>query len=232
MGEMLRAFYLKKHAVSYEHSTAVFFTERFFDLLLIITLAIVSAILLQKTQWEVIISSAVLIVSLAIFAKIFLHQIKSLEKWFLYFSNNKIKKILHKCHEVLGHTFGLMQKRFIFTGLFTGTIAWLAEAYSLYLILHYLGFEITITQATFVYTISLLIGVISFLPGGLGSTEASMIILLKTFGVDIDTAIAATLIFRVSTLWFSFLIGLLAVFQQEYIKRKKLFVVKMARKKI
>ncbi len=42
---------------------------------------------------------------------------------------------------------------------------------------------------------------ISFLPGGAGSFEAAMVVVLVRRGIDFDAAVAATLIFRALTFW-------------------------------
>jgi len=58
-----------------------------------------------------------------------------------------------------------------------------------------------------IYSVSVLAGALSFIPGGLGSTEAVMVLLLTLVGVNTPAAIAATLICRLATLWFAVIIG-------------------------
>ena len=57
----------------------------------------------------------------------------------------------------------------------------------------------------------MLVGAISVLPGGLGSTEATMVGLLASQGVPFEIAIVATGVVRVTTLWFAVALGLLAL---------------------
>jgi uncharacterized protein (TIRG00374 family) len=56
-------------------------------------------------------------------------------------------------------------------------------------------------------------GALSFLPGGLGVTEAGMTGLLTRLGHGIDGAVAvgATFVTRVCTLWFAVLVGFVAL---------------------
>ena len=63
-------------------------------------------------------------------------------------------------------------------------------------------------------------GALSFLPGGLGVTEAGMLALLVRFGSGIGrgTAAAATFVTRVATLWFAVALGLPALML--YTRRK------------
>ena len=83
------------------------------------------------------------------------------------------------------------------------------ECFALYILLIELGANVTMQQAIFVFTFSMLVGAISMLPGGLGSTEATMFALLTIAGVEADTALAATAIIRATTLWFAVLLGFL-----------------------
>jgi uncharacterized protein (TIRG00374 family) len=57
----------------------------------------------------------------------------------------------------------------------------------------------------------MLVGAISFLPGGLGGTEATMIALLVAHGLPLPESVAATLVVRLATLWFAIVLGLAAL---------------------
>jgi uncharacterized protein (TIRG00374 family) len=63
----------------------------------------------------------------------------------------------------------------------------------------------------FIFAFAMMVGAISVLPGGLGSTEATMIGLLVTQHVGFDVAVVATAVVRVTTLWFAVSLGLLAL---------------------
>jgi uncharacterized protein (TIRG00374 family) len=73
-----------------------------------------------------------------------------------------------------------------------------------------LGHPLPLATAVFIYAFAMLIGGISFLPGGLGSSEAVMIGLLVMNGFPEAAAVTATLICRLATLWFA--VGLGAIF--------------------
>jgi uncharacterized protein (TIRG00374 family) len=94
--------------------------------------------------------------------------------------------------------------------LLLGMVAWGAEALSLYLVAFWLGSEITLTTAVFVYAFAMIVGALSFLPGGLGGTEAVMVGLLMLNGLTVADATAATILVRVATLWFAVALGLMA----------------------
>lgn len=98
------------------------------------------------------------------------------------------------------------------TGL--GIVAWLAECIGFALILSaFPGTDIPLGLAILIYAATTVAGALSFLPGGLLVTEAAMTLLLveAARGVDEPTAVAATLLIRLATLWFAVIIGLIAL---------------------
>ena len=82
------------------------------------------------------------------------------------------------------------------------------------------GAHIGLQGATFVYAATTVAGALSFLPGGLGVTEAGMLTLLGRLGSGIGSGIAtaATVVTRTATLWFAVALGLPALLL--YARRK------------
>ena len=61
------------------------------------------------------------------------------------------------------------------------------------------------------YSSSLVIGALSFIPGGIGIAEGSLIGLLTFQGIDISEAIVIVVLIRIFTLWFSTITGFIAL---------------------
>ncbi|MCZ6891627.1 MAG: flippase-like domain-containing protein, partial [Chloroflexi bacterium] len=74
-----------------------------------------------------------------------------------------------------------------------------------------LDLSLSPVEAVGVYAAATLIGAASLLPGGLGGTEGSMALFLRQLGLPRGGASSATLLVRLCTLWFAFLIGLLSL---------------------
>ncbi|MFO7609193.1 MAG: lysylphosphatidylglycerol synthase transmembrane domain-containing protein [Candidatus Krumholzibacteriia bacterium] len=91
------------------------------------------------------------------------------------------------------------------------TLAWLCEGAGLWLVCRTLAPAVGLADAVFVYAGGTLVGSVSFLPGGLGGTEAVIVLLLGSLGVPGATAAAIAFIVRLATLWLAVLVGL-AVF--------------------
>ncbi|MCP4445862.1 MAG: flippase-like domain-containing protein [Myxococcales bacterium] len=93
-------------------------------------------------------------------------------------------------------------------------VAWLAECVGFALILSaFPGTEVPLSLAILIYASTTIAGALSFLPGGLLVTEATMTLLLveASRGCDEPTALAATILIRLATLWFAVLIGVVAL---------------------
>lgn len=91
--------------------------------------------------------------------------------------------------------------------LLLGVAAWAAPGFGLFLILQDLGVALGAQAAIGFFMLSLLAGILSFISGGLGATEAALSVLLVGAGVDPAVALAAALVSRVSTLWFAVGLG-------------------------
>lgn len=93
-------------------------------------------------------------------------------------------------------------------------VAWACECIAFCLIVNgFDGAHIGTQAGTFIYAAMTVAGALSFLPGGLGVTEAGMLTLLVKFGTGLDrgTATAATVLTRIVTLWFAVVVGLVAL---------------------
>ena len=90
-----------------------------------------------------------------------------------------------------------------------GVIGWLAEGYAFHMLLVWLGADIGLWKAVGIFIFATLAGGLTGAPGGLGGAEAAMVALLALDGVPLEVAVPATLVIRVTTLWFAILIGLM-----------------------
>jgi len=92
--------------------------------------------------------------------------------------------------------------------------AWLAECMGFALIISaFPGTNVPLGLATLIYATTTIAGALSFLPGGLLVTEATMTLFLVETARNVDqpTAVAATILVRLATLWFAVGIGIIAL---------------------
>ncbi|WP_370641167.1 YbhN family protein [Nereida sp. MMG025] len=89
-----------------------------------------------------------------------------------------------------------------------GVIGWIAEGYAFHLLLVWMGADIGFWTAVAIFVFSTLAGGLTGAPGGVGGAEAAMVALLSLQGIPLEVSVPATLIIRVTTLWFAIAIGL------------------------
>ena len=210
-GEAMRSLYLKKQGVSHQRSLGALFVERIMDLLAILLLAALGLSFLDGNQ-----VTAAVIVTVALIVAC-LVAVKMPKAWFLGLgivkkSPLKIQRGLAFVDEILTSADDLLSLKFLVIGLGLGVMAWALEGYGLFLVMQDFQWnQSDVFIAIAIYAVAVLLGAISFLPGGLGGTEAAMLLLLITVGFDAPTATAMTFICRVATLWFAVILGLLTL---------------------
>ena len=97
-----------------------------------------------------------------------------------------------------------------FYGVTYSLLLWLFDVLRMFFIFLALGAQVNIVTIGTVLIISLILGAIPLLPGGLGVIESSMIIIYTSSGITLVLAGMATLIDRVISFWSLTGVGLLA----------------------
>jgi uncharacterized protein (TIRG00374 family) len=204
LGEMLRSVLLKPHGVPAAASIAAFFAERASDLLSILVLAALG--LWAYAPARPVVGLALAAVALALLLVQWTALITAIDRWALN-KPQKWAKLLVKLCEIILHFRRCFSLPAMSLGLLLGVLAWFAEGFGFWWLLSALGHPLPLTTAVFIYAFAMLIGGLSFLPGGLGSSEAVMIGLLALNGFPEAAAVTATLICRLATLWFAVALG-------------------------
>jgi uncharacterized membrane protein YbhN (UPF0104 family) len=209
-GEAIRSMLLKRaFGVPVTDSLAAFFAERFSDVLALALLAALALAFMPHGSYVAAGVIAFVAVALWIAA-----------------SDARTERIAHAIAKVLPHRYAvplgslvgqagrLTRGRALGAAFALSLAAWAAEGYALHLITASMGSSASTAAAIGIYAIALLGGALFFLPGGLGSTEAFMFVLLLRSGLDPAAAGAATVISRVTTLWFAVALGWIALLTQ------------------
>lgn len=103
--------------------------------------------------------------------------------------------------------FGKKKRSSIF-GLLAGLMYWLGDITCFYFVFLSFGYHIHIGVLIFGYCIASLLGMVSFIPGGLGVTEGSMGLLYSALGVPASLALMSILVFRFFSFWILIPFGL------------------------
>ncbi len=207
-GEAVRSLYLHGHGVTYAQSLAALFVERLLDMLAMSLLALLIVLARPDYAWLIAIAWALTLGLSWLVTRSWLPE--KLRGWG---QGHRFGHQFDRLARLLDSAGVLMRPGYFLFGLGLGVLSWGLEGLSLYLIARDIGIGIGVSLAAGIgiYAIAVLAGALSFLPGGLGSTEAVMGVLLVVFGSDGPSAVAITLLCRIATLWFAVALGGLAV---------------------
>ena len=204
VGEMLRSVLLKPHGVPPAASVAAFFAERVSDLLAILVLAAVG--LWAYAPARPIVGLALAAVVVALLLVQWTALIAAIDRW-AQARPQKWARLVVKLCEVVLHFRRCFSLPAMGMGLALGVVAWFAEGLGFWWLLLALDHPLPLSTAVFIYAFAMLVGALSFLPGGLGGSEAAMVALLSLNGFPEASAVSATLICRLATLWFAVALG-------------------------
>jgi uncharacterized protein (TIRG00374 family) len=207
-GELLRGVFLRDHGLSYAQSAAAFVSERLSDLIAILLLAIAG--LAAYPEGRLLAAGAAALVALVL-------VMLSWSGWRRVVANRvagasgRVTWMIRAGLSVLDEAVRCHRPRVLLAANLLSLVAWAAEAFGAYLVMRWLGFDAGLLFAFAAYSLAMLAGALSFLPGGLGGTEAVMVAIVIWGGMAQSQAVAATVVVRLATLWFAVVLGVLAL---------------------
>lgn len=209
VGELVRIRYLLPMGVPAWKTLSVFVFERAFDLLAVLMLAV---LYLHSPGMLMFVSAfvAIFITLICVAAarpRWLSHIIVRLQAWRL----RRLARLLRTLRDGLHGCRQLVTPVDVALAFALGLLAWLCTALAFCWLLHQLGFQIPLLTSIPLYPLAMLAGAASMIPGGLGSTEATLVALLMSEGAVLEIAMLAAVGVRLATLWFSILLGLLAL---------------------
>jgi uncharacterized protein (TIRG00374 family) len=217
-GEAVRSLYLRDHGVTYPESIAAVFVERLLDMFAIVALA--SFVVLDYPVYRPLLAavSVLLVALLACVCQ------ASLPGWIERTNAHRSGRILHILNafaSLLRSSRRLLHPEPLLAGFALGVVAWGSEGIGFHIICEGLHIEGSLVSFVGLYAIAVLAGSAAvFMPAGIGGTEIVMTTLLVKRGASLRTAILATLLCRLATLWFAVLLGVAAAAAVEFSARK------------
>jgi uncharacterized protein (TIRG00374 family) len=212
-GEAFRGVLLKQRNVPFPTTFAAFVSERLSDLVAVVLLTLVG--LAQYPQARGIVLAGVIGIVIVLACLSSQTLLDKLHGWAAK-REGKLMALAAHTTVMLGSARQCHRPGLLSVATIISVVAWGAEALAFYWVLGWLGSDISLSFAIFVYALSMLAGALSFLPGGLGSAEAVMISLLVLKGMATPAAVAATVFIRLATLWFAVVIGLVALIKSRH----------------
>ena len=207
-GEGLRSVLLnERFDLPVDKTLASVLMERFSDGVSILLIMIINFSLLDNLNINFV--NASIILGIICLILISLKRIKFLKKNPKMFFNNKFIKSIINALYFFNKLLNI--KLILFTTLL-GLLSWSFEGISFWILLRGFNFpNITYGDAAISHLGAGLIGAFSFLPGGVGTTEASTAGILMLKNIPLKEAMTSTIIIRLMTLWFATFLGIICL---------------------
>ncbi|MEJ2538843.1 MAG: lysylphosphatidylglycerol synthase transmembrane domain-containing protein [Gemmatimonadota bacterium] len=207
VGENLRAMSLRARGVPVSHSLAAFVAERLGDVVAMVLLSGLATHLVAGRGWLLGASTVATLVALWILRS------PGFPSWLRRSAPpaGPLNRAFLGVAGVLEVAADLLTPRLLVVGVGLALLAWSAEGVTFGILARLMGAEVSVGAAVGIFAVATLLGAVSFLPGGVGPTEAVMVGLLMVGGATLPQATAATLLTRAVTLWWAVLLGILAL---------------------
>ena len=209
LGALMKSQILKtSFSIPRTKTAPIVLVEKVYDLIGAILASIIGIIILGMDVYLIII--AILVLAMVFF---FLYYRPASE---LFFKRVTKTKFFSKYVENISEFDKIVQKS---TNVKVATICillavtyWFIVSTAVYYTL--IGFDINILdylKVLSIYATSILLGAISFIPGGVGITEGALAGLFTLEGIDVSTALILSVIIRIFVLWYSVSIGFISL---------------------
>ena len=209
VGELIKSQLIKTiYNIPRTKTAPIIFVEKFYDLTGAIIASIIGIIILGMDASLILISVSILIVIIFLiyYRPIFEFILKRVTKTKFF---SKYSENISDSYEIVRNS-TTPQISSISFGL--SILYWIIISVAVHFILLSFGIEsVSILKTISIYSSSVVIGAISFIPGGLGITEGSLIGLFSLEGIDISLALVLGVMIRILTMWYSVSIGFICL---------------------
>ncbi len=228
-GEVLNAVAGKKiNGITLSEGLSAGLTERFFDGVIVAVLLILCACLLPKVRLIAVMGG---LASLALLIVIYLINWREDTSLWIYNRIHSILRFLPISEEVVENfyqkfTEGL-RSMIEYTKTFSSfqnllvvflltAVSWLLECVRLYVVFVAFNVEINFVAIIIIFLLANIIGIVSALPGGIGSIELSLTGLFVLFGVSSAVGGSIAMVDRLASFWVVSALGI--IFASYYAK--------------
>lgn len=205
VGEVVKPWLAREIAgMRMTRGVTLVFAERVADLIAVCLLALGGLWALGGATWALVLGIAVVVAGTLLAGSAWFHELALR----IVRSRERARK-----HEASAETVADTLRRALHWHVLAwsvpaSVVAWGLEGVGFALCLQAFGFDVLgVPVGVSVYAVATIAGAFSFLPGGIGLTEASMAGILVAAGMPVAAASGATIIARVATLWWGVALG-------------------------
>jgi uncharacterized protein (TIRG00374 family) len=217
-GELLRIRYFGQMSVPPKHVLATFLFERGLDLAVLTLLGIAAAPLIPAFGT---LAAVVLGLLLALCVACWSTRLRA-ALWALAsrLPGTRPRQLAQFLIDGVGHAGPLLRPGVVVPGMALGTLAWLLTAAAFTYLCQAMGLTLTWQHALGIYPLAMLAGAATFVPGGVGTTEAAIVLMLGALGTPVGVALAIAVGIRLASLWLAIVVGMLAMLSLELRARR------------
>jgi uncharacterized protein (TIRG00374 family) len=209
-GEAVRSIFLAEEGVNHRHSIACVGVERLYDVISVAILAV-----FVVSAWPTGALYVTFLLPMALALAFFVSEPR-VAAWMRARVMKNASEVPGLMRKVIRSVVELVvaatefPRNVALRGLPIGLAGWLLEGIGLWLLASQFEPELPMLLGVGIFSAAILVGALTFLPGGLGGTEVLMTTLLAAAGLSVSDAVAATAVCRLATLWFGLVLGILA----------------------
>ena len=208
-GEFLKVQLLKnKFNITRSKTSPIIITEMFYNAIGLVVLSVTSIWFFEFTIYIFVVFSVLLVL---------LFYLINNKKYFLKIINKFLKiRFFKKYAEATSESLEIIQNltkgKVLVYSVTLSIFFWLIECIAIHLLLSSFGINtIELLALIPMYTSSIILGVVSFLPFGLGVFEGSLAGFLSLHGIHLSISLTIVILARIITRWYSVFVGLVAL---------------------
>lgn len=208
VGELFKSHFIKiKFGIPQKNTMPIIVAEQFYTLLGLTLIGMIGIWYFKFGLYVMAVTVSILIFALIILSSSFVFQKFSKLMSKIPFLSKYSKSFLDS-YVIIKASF--RKKIFLYATLLS-FLFWVIECMIVYFVI--LSFNLTMEffNVASIYATSIILGVISFLPLGIGVVEGSLAGFFNLQGIDISTALILVIIIRVFTRWYGVSVGLIAL---------------------
>ena len=205
VGEAIRTFFLRKDGVPYTDSLSILLLERVYDVL---AMACLSLLAVAYVDTIAVIATVLLILSFLLLSTRMDKMLNLLVHVGTRLASSWGRWGFQKIGGLQPTMSILLESPRPMLSLGSGLLGFAVQSAGFYFIVSGLGVDAPFWASIGIYALSVTVGSFSMMPGGLGTTEATMALLLTLIGVTAADTVTVIVISRLTTLWFSVAFGM------------------------
>jgi uncharacterized protein (TIRG00374 family) len=205
VGELVRIRYLAPHGVPAWKALAAFVFERGFDLLAVLILS--TLVVSSSEVYRFVVAFVVVFVGTLVAVAMHPAWLTAIAGFLNRHGLVRLSGVVVVLRDGLSGCRMWLNAPDIIVALACGLAAWGLTAWSFVVLLNHLAVPLPFLAALSIYPLATLAGAASMMPGGVGSTEVTIVALLALHGVSLGVATLAAVGVRMGSIWFSVALG-------------------------